>query len=78
MACFYRWDKVYAAFEKYIAGSIIINTNELPPQTYIELRNIKHMTLLYSWKIHVMYLITEKLNNILPYFISKFRSLALI
>jgi hypothetical protein len=48
MACFYRWDKVDAAFKAYIADSIIINTNELPPQTDIELHKIKHMTLMYS------------------------------
>jgi hypothetical protein len=48
MACFYRWDKVDVAFKTYIADSITINTNELPPQPYTELRKINYMILVYS------------------------------
>jgi hypothetical protein len=31
MACFYRGNKVDAAFKAYFVGSIIENTNDLPP-----------------------------------------------
>jgi hypothetical protein len=48
MTCFYRGNKVDAAFTTYIVGSLILNTHDRPPHTYTELRNFKHMTFLYS------------------------------